>query len=141
MTTSAIVGGFTFKRQHVSGSPLTYVEVPEVISVSGIGATNDLVDATSFASAGSREYIGGLSDGQEVTIECNYVANSAQQEAFIAGVAAKETGNFQVVVTGASPNVTFTFAAAYISWSVNPSVDDRDTITFTIKISGAVTIA
>lgn len=141
MTTSAIVGGFTLKRQHVSGSPLTYVDVPEVISISGIGATNDLVEATHYGSGGSREYIGGLSDGTEVTIECNYVANSAQQEAFIAGVAAKATGNFQVHVTAASPNAAFSFAAAYISWTVNPSVDDRDTITFVIKISGAVTVA
>jgi hypothetical protein len=141
MTTSAIVGGFTFKRQHTSGSPLTYVDVPEVINISGIGAANDLVDATHFGSGGSREYVGGLADGQEVTVECNYVANSVQQEAFITGVALKKTGNFQVIVTGASPNVSFTFAAAYISWSVNPSVDDRDTLTFTIKISGAVTVA
>jgi hypothetical protein len=141
MTTSAIVGGITVKRQHTSGSPLTYVEVPEVISISGLGVTNDLVDATHFGSAGSREYIAGLADGQEVTIECNYVANSAQQGAFMTGVEAKETGNFQILVSGSSPNETYTFAAVYISYGFNPSVDDRDTITFAIKISGAITRA
>lgn len=141
MTTSAIVGGFTLSRQAVAGSPITYVDVPECFSISGVGQANDLVDATHFGSGGSREYIGGLADGTEITIECNYVANSVQQEAFIAGVAAKSSGNFKILVTGASPNVSFTFAAAYMSWSVNPAVDDRDTITFVIKISGAVTVA
>lgn len=141
MTTSAFVGGFILARQHTSGSPITYVTVPECFSISGIGITNDLVDATHFGSGGSKEFIGGLADGEEVTIECNYVANSAQQEAFMTGVVAKSTGNFQVTQTTSSPNTSFTFAAAYISYVINPSVDDRDTITFVVKISGAVTVA
>jgi hypothetical protein len=141
MTTSATVGGFTLSRQHASGSPITFVDVPEVISISGLGQTNDLVDATHFGSGGSREYIGGLADGEEMTIECNFVANSAQQEAFIAAVVAKETGNFKITQTAQSPYVTITFAAAYIGWTLNPSVDDRNTISFVIKISGAITIA
>jgi hypothetical protein len=141
MTTSATVGGFILSRQHAAGSPITFVDVPEVISISGLGQTNDLVDATHFGSGGSREYIGGLADGEEVTIECNFVANSAQQEAIIAAVVAKETGNFKVTVTGVSPNVIITFAAAYIGYVFNPSVDDRNTLSFVIKISGAVTIA
>lgn len=141
MTTSAIVGGFTLKRQHASGSPITYVAVPEVISISGLGSTNDLVDATHFGSAGVREYIAGLADGQEITIECNYVGNSVQQEAFMDAVEAKETGSFQVLVDGVSPNVTFTFSATYISYVINPSVDDRDTVTFVVKITGAITRA
>lgn len=141
MTTSAIVGTFTFKRQHASGSPITYVEIPEVISVSGIGVVNDLVDATHFSSGGSREYIAGLADGQEITIECNYVPNSVQQGAFMAAVEAKDpSGNFQFLV-GSSPNETYTFAAVYISYVVNPAVDDRDTITFVIKVTGAITRA
>jgi hypothetical protein len=141
MTTSATVGGFTLSRQHASGSPIIFVDVPEVISISGLGQTNDLVDATHFGSGGSREYIGGLADGEEVTIECNFVANSAQQEAFCAAVVAKETGNFKVTQTAQSPYVVITFAAAYISYVINPSVDDRNTITFVVKISGAITIA
>lgn len=141
MATAAIVGGFSFKRQAASGSPITYVTVPEVVSISGLGAQNELVDATSFDSAGSREYVGGLADGQEVSIECIYVPNSVQQEAFIAAVAAKATSNFKVTVTSSSPNVNFAFAAANIGWSVAPSVDGVDHITFTIKISGAITVS
>lgn len=141
MSTSAIVGGFSLKRQHVSGSPITYVEVPEVISISGLGQQNDLVDATHFGSNGSREYIAGLADGVEFTVECNYVPNSAQQEAIIAGVVAKATGAFQLVCTGASPNVTFSFNAVYIGWELGPSVDGRNTISFTFKITGAVSVA
>lgn len=141
MSTSALVGGFSLKRQHVSGSPITYVEIPEVISVSGLGQKNDLVDATHFGSNGTREYIAGLADGVEFTVECNFVPNSAQQEAIVAGVVAKSTGLFQLVCTGASPNVTFAFSAVYIGWELGPSVDGRNTISFTFKISGAVTVS
>ncbi len=141
MSTSALVGGFSLKRQHVAGSPITFVEIPEVISVSGLGQQNDLVDATHFGSNGVREYISGLADGVEFTVECNFVPNSAQQEAIIAGVVAKADGLMQLICTGSSPNVTFAFNAVYIGWQIGPSVDNRNTISFTFKISGAVTVS
>jgi hypothetical protein len=140
MTTLALVGAFSLKRQHVAGSPITYTEVPEVISVSGLGQLNELIDATHFSSGGVREYISGLADGVEFTVECNFVPNSTQQEAIIAGVVAKADGNFQLVCTGSSPNVTLTFLAVYLGWTINPSVDNRNTVSFTFKISGPVTI-
>lgn len=139
----AFVSGFTLKRQQTPTSPTVYTAIPEVFSISGVGQTNDLVDVTNFDSAGSREYVGGLADGQEITIEANYVpehASFAQQEGFITDVVNKTTRNFQLLVTGSSPNVLFAFAAACLSYVINPSVDDRNTITFTAKISGAVTI-
>ena len=140
MTTSAFVGNFLFKRFSTAASPNGYVTVPEVFSISGIGEANDQVGATSFDSGGNREWIGGLADGQEVTIEANYVANSVEQEAFITDVKNKTSRLFKVVQTHSSPNTSFSFTAACLSWVVNPSVDDRDTITFTVKISGTVTV-
>lgn len=140
----AFVGGFTLKRRIDPLSPTIYTAIPEVFSISGVGQTNDLVDVTNFDSAGSREYVGGLADGQEITIEANYVpehANFDQQSAFITDVVNKTTRDFQLLVSGSSPNVLFSFSAACLSYVINPSVDGRNTITFTAKISGAVTIS
>lgn len=139
----AFVSGFTLKRQQDPSSPAVFTAIPEVFSISGVGQTNALVDVTNFDSAGSREYVGGLADGQEITIECNYVpehANFAQQSGMISDVTGKVTRGFQLLATGSSPNVLFEFSAAVLSYAVGPSIDDKNTITFTAKISGAITI-
>jgi hypothetical protein len=144
MASEATLGGFTLKRRQSPSSPTLYTAVPEVFSISGIGQTNDLVDVTNFDSAGNREYIGGLADGQEVTIEANYVpehASFAQQSGLISDVTSKLTVDFQLLHTATSPNVLFSFSLAMLSYVINPSVDNRNTITFTGKISGSVTIA
>jgi len=140
VTTSAFVGDFTVGVA-TAGSPASYDTLPEVISISGVGQTNELIDATHFASGGSREYIGGLADGVEITIECNYIMNNTIQERIVADVTAKNTVNMQITATDSSPQSMFAFAATVLGWTLNPAVDDRNTITFTFKISGTITVS
>jgi len=71
MTTEAFVGN-VFLHRGKTGSPAEYERVCQVFSIGGLGATNALIDATTFCSGGSREYIGGLADGAEMTLELNY---------------------------------------------------------------------
>lgn len=141
MTTNATVGGFTFKRKNHTASPQAFVALTECYAISGLGAQNELVDATHFGSAGSREYIGGLADGVEITVECNYVGNDAQQEAMITDVGNKYTNQFQVLFGSSSPNVLFSFSGVCLGYEVVPSVDGRNSIRYTVKISGAVTVS
>lgn len=141
MATSAFVGDFTLQRQNITTSPISWQDVPEVISISNLGQVNDLIDATHFGSGGNREYIPGLADGVEMTVECNYVQNNAVQEAMITDVKNKATRSFRVRVVDGSPETVFSFAAACLGWVINPAVDDRNTITYTLKISGDVTVA
>jgi hypothetical protein len=140
MATSAFVGDFVVAAATV-GSPAAYDNLPEVISISGLGQTNELIDATHFGSAGSREYISGLADGSEMSVECNYIQNNVIQERIIADVKAKRTINLKVRVTDGSPETVYTFAAVALAWVLNPAVDDRNTISFTFKISGDITVA
>lgn len=141
MTTSAFIGAgnVAFSVATVD-SPASFDALPEVISISGLGAQNELVDATHFDST-AREYIAGLADGVEVTVECNYVQNNAVQERIIADVAARNTVNCQAIFDFASPQASFSFAAVALGWQIAPSVDDRQTISFTFKISGSITVA
>jgi len=141
MSTSAFIGAgnIVFSVATVD-SPASYDNLPEVISISGVGATNALVDATHFDST-AREYIAGLADGSEVTVESNFVQNNAVQERVIADVAARRTLNCKVLFDFGTPNTSFTFAAVALGWVLNPSVDDRNTISFTFKISGSITVA
>jgi hypothetical protein len=125
-----------------TGSPVTYTAIEETFEVSGVGATNDLVDVTNFDSAtGTREFIGGLADGQEITVRANYVPAATQQAAMVSAVAAKVNRKFRVRYVGVSPAKSWTFEVAPLSWVLEPSVDDKNVIAFTAKISGAITAA
>lgn len=125
-----------------TGSPLTYTAIEEVFEISGVGQTNDLLDVTNFDSpSGTKEYIGGLADGQEVSIRANYYSTATQQAAMVTAVAAKTNRQFRVSYVGVSPAKTWTFTATPISWALEPSVDNKNVIAFTVKISGSITIA
>lgn len=136
---TAFVANIYFERGD-GGSPESFDRVCPVMSISGLGETNDLVDVTTFCSNGNREYISGLADGQELTIEANYETTSADLSAMIADVKAKTNKNYRVVVEDGSPTTVFSFAGTPLSWVLNPSVDDKNSISFTIKISGEITI-
>lgn len=140
MTTDAFVGKIYFERGSGS-SPESFTRICQVFSISGLGETSELIDATSFCSGGYKEYIPGLSDGEEISIECNYEQDDTNLGNLIADVKAKATRSYQVVVEDSSPDETFAFDAVPLSWVLNPAVDNRNTITFTFKISGEITIS
>jgi len=139
MTTQAFVGNIFFERGDAA-SPETFLRICQVFGIDGLGETNAIVEATTMCSEGSREYIAGLADGSEISIEANYEQNDTDLELLIADVKAKNVRNYQVVVEDVSPAEVFSFAAIPLSWTLNPSVDDRNTITFTYKVTGAITI-
>jgi len=143
MTTNAFVGKVFLERGD-GGSPEAYTRVCQIFGIGGLGQTNALVDATTFCSNGSREYIPGLADGSEVTLNANFETlefDTSQIKAMIADVEDKATRAFQVVVDdGVNPSVTLSFLAACLSWEFGPSIDNKNTINFGIKISGGITI-
>lgn len=140
---SAFLNGVTISRS-AAVSPLSFSSIPEVNSFDGLGKTNPLVDVTSFDSA-AREYIAGLADGSEISMECNYLPGNTQQDALQASVDAGVNFYMQVVVLDVtvSPNVgdTFVFEVVPLSWNVAPSYDDKNTRSFTFKISGDITVS
>lgn len=140
MTTAAFVGDIFFERGN-TGSPQTYTRICQVFGISGLGETSELIEATTFCSAGSKEYVAGLADGEEIGIECNYEQGDVDLLAMIADVKAKANREYQIVVEDSSPAEKFQFQGTPVGWVLNPAVDNRNTITFTIKISGEVTVA
>lgn len=139
MTTSATRGNWAFSYGTAGASPV-YSALPEATSVSGIGQTNPLIDVTSFDST-SKEYIAGLADGTEVQLECNYIADNATLLQLMTDVEAGTTGNFKAVYSGVSPQKTFTFSAVALSYEIGPAFDDKNTVKFSLKISGSITRA
>jgi len=142
--TAAFTGGLSVTRLNITTSPNAYEAIEEPNNLSGLGTTNPLIDTTSHDSA-AREYIAGLGDGSELTIECNRVQTAGNnQDDLVSDVENGVTSGFQIILTDASvsPNtvVTYTFSAVCLSWVVTPSFDDKHIIEFNVKITGAIVV-
>lgn len=125
-------------------SPLNYVTLPEGSEISGFGESTPLVDVTHYGST-SREYIGGLADGDEFSITCNRVHASPNYQETLMSTLKGLTRGMRITETDASvsPNTStiYTFDVVVLGYTINPPVGDRVQITFNFKITGGVTIA
>ena len=138
--TSAFKGNFLFKIAD-GASPQVFTTLPETFSISGLGKTNELIDVTNLDSGNTREFIAGLADGEEITIEANYLPDDTEQVAARALVDNGTNRNVQVIATNGANIETFDFLATFLSWVINPAVDDKNTLTITVKISGDITLS
>ena len=132
MATNTFKAGYTVKY----GS--TPVAIEEVTGVSGLGAVAELVEATHFGSGGSREYISGLLDGTEFTVECNQVLTASSVQETVRGDSGT-TDDIQIEITDGTNTLTLDFSVVNLGYEYQPSVDDVNKVVFTFKISGAIT--
>lgn len=132
MATLATIAGFKIKLGD-NASPQVYTAIEEVTSVGSLGTVGEDLDVTNFDSAdGQKEFIAGLSEGNEVTVECNDV-NGTIQAAVIAAVGTNR--HFQALWTKVSPNRTVTFIASVKGYEYAPSTTEQNKLTFTLKVS------
>jgi len=117
-----------------------FTKIPKMISISGLGETAGTIDVTTWDST-AKEYILGLADGQDVTIEANRILSNTTQEALIADVVARKVRNFKLTMTDGAATETFSFALALTSWNITPNHEDKHTLSVNGKISGGITRA
>jgi hypothetical protein len=146
VTTQAFVGN-AFLYRGDGGSPEVMTRVCQAFGLSGIGKTNEQVDATTFCSGGIKEYVAGLADGSEVTMELNLetILPGAQVILdMIDDVNHKRTRDFELRFDGnndgTDTDLVFHFTITCLSWTVNPSPTAKNTVTFTGKITGDINI-
>lgn len=133
MATNAAIGyGSSFGIHNGSA----YVDVAEVTNITWPGYARDAIDATHMASTDSfREYIAGLMDAGEATIEMNFVPSASDVivAAMVAGV-----GMFQIE----HPNgVKLQFSAVVTGYEPGMPLDDKMTASATFKVTGKPTLA
>lgn len=134
------IGGWTVKRGDGAGSEV-FTAVEECRSIGELGKTKSLEEVTSFSSpAGVKEFIPGLAEGSEISLECILDLDGAQQLALRGDIDNDVTQrNMQVEVTDGTSTVTMDFTVAPLSYVYGPNVEGANTITFTMKISGEIT--
>lgn len=138
MTDAKIAYG-TFLEYSDGASPPTWTSLAEVVNITGPGMSRELPDATHMQSPGGwREFIGGLKDAGEITVECNHLPNNATQDA--------STGVLSFFASGStkdwrlrfpvSPEVTWEFEAVVSAFEPEFPIDDKMMLSVTLKVSG-----
>ena len=134
---TSIGHGSTFARGNADGPPETYTDIGEVISISGPSLSRDVVDATHMGSTEKwREFIAGLKDGGEVTIECNFDPDGTDVTNWLSDINTDSERTYQITF----PDTTeWLFEGIMTALEVSDPLDDKMTATATYKVTGKPT--
>lgn len=111
--------------------------VGNVVSVDGPSGSAAEIDVSDLDST-AREFIMGLPDEGNVSLEVNYDTENVPQETLRAARAARTSVAIVLTLTD-SPETTFTFTAFVIEFSLSAAVDDVVKASITLRITGSVT--
>lgn len=140
MSTSATIGYGTLFKSGNGASPEVFTTLAEVTNITPPGWSRDTVDATHELSPGAhREFIAGLADAGEVSIDINFVPGGTAQAALEAEKALTGSSaliNRQIIFPGGS---YVTFAAIMTGYEPDAPIDDKLSATVTLKVSGVPT--
>ena len=133
MTTSAKSAfGTTLKKGAVAIAELTSISGPTIMA--------DTLDATSHDSAdGYREFVQGLRDAGEITIEGNFIPGNAGQVALTTDLNDGSLDSYTITFPAAMAT-TWTFSAIVTAFETSAPHDERATFSATLKISGKATL-
>jgi predicted secreted protein len=108
--------------------------VGELSSITGPSIAAETIDVTSHESAdGFREFIGGLRDGGEISIEGNFIQDDAGQLALLASLNSGAVESFVILFTDSAQ---FAMSGIVTAFEVGAPMDDKISFSATIKISG-----
>lgn len=139
MTTDAAIGyGTAFKRGDGATPTEAFTALAEVTAINGFSMSKDTVDATHMGSPSRyREFISGLRDAGEITIEVNYDPDGTDIAAAFTDFDADVSRNYQIVWVDTTE---FEFAAFCTGVETGAPVDDKMSATLTYKLTGKPTL-
>ncbi len=128
--------GFTFGIQRTA-SPGEFTLVGEVTDFSGFDGKAAEIDVTHLQST-AKEFLMGLQDFGNFSIDVNYIAADAGQVLMRAAKTSRAIQTFKITFSDAS---TATFQGYVLSNPVKGGVDAKVDGSFDVRITGAVTFA
>ena len=142
MAASSATGAFgTLLKQGDGEVSEVFTTIAEVTNISGPSLSMDTIEVTNLTSDNaSREFIAGLKDGGEVTIDLNFLPAAGTFTAFLANWTNRTKRNFKIVWSDAAPT-TWSFSGYVTNIEPSGSFDDKLTASATIKITGQPTFA
>jgi predicted secreted protein len=134
MATTAIIGHNSQFQRGNGGGPETFTALGQITNISPPSLTRDTIDATHMQSPSRfREFISGLRDAGEVTIQFDYIRGDANDTALQSDYNSDTSRNYRIVYPGGQ---TWTFNAFLTSYTIDVPVDGKVAATCTFKING-----
>lgn len=124
-------------------SPTNYTDMCAVVDFGSVGEEKPLVDVTSYCDD-ARAYRNGLADGVEIPLQLNYISGDVAAKALYNAYKNDELVLIRIQkkeLPDDSPEEeleAFDFNATVRAWNVSGAIGERATLTFTLKVSGAV---
>lgn len=133
--------GSVFQIQ-TENSPDNYVDLAEIFNITPPSSTLDQIDVTHMTSPNRRrEFISGLNDSGEASLEMNFVPGSTSDDRLFELINLPTGQSRRRNCRISFPNgVTWSFAAELTGYEPAVPVDDRMTATVTFKVTGDVTV-
>lgn len=150
MSDARIGYGTILSRRTAIGSPDTYQAIAERVTLGGPNMQRDAPDVTHMESPGGwREFVAGLKDGGEVTLEGNFIPKNATQSAstgvlseFTSSDITEDTAaHWQLTFPDGSPETVWEFDGIVTAFEPSMPVDDKMSFSLTIKVTGQPTLA
>lgn len=117
------------------------VTIGEVISFTGPNGETTLLDKTSLDDS-VRSFTTGLRNEGQITLNCHYdPTDTAGQTALRTDMTGGTSVAMKINFADPSPDVAFTFTAVVINDQFSADIDALVNRTFTLQLSGALTIA
>jgi|SRR6056297_1747696 len=115
--------------------------VAELTNISGPSISADTIDVTTHDSAdGFREYVGGLRDGGEISIEGNLV-DATESNILIALLEAGTVTEDATIDLPTSTAMTFTFDCIVTAYETTAPHDGKLGFSATLKVTGKPVLA
>jgi hypothetical protein len=135
-TQAAIGYGTTVEVASAIVPSTSYVDIGEVTSVNPPGITIDTIEASHMKSPDKfKEYITGLKDGSDMTVNTNYVPGSAGDIAVRTMLGEDKPRNVRITFPNGSIE---TFAAYLTNRQRTVPVDGKMTCDLTFKVTGTI---
>lgn len=117
-------------------APAVYTEIAEILSITPPSVSRDLPEATHMKSPDRwKEYIPGLRDGGEITMELNFVPDSETTQRLLEAGGELSTSKAKVIFPDATE---WGFSCFCTEFTPQVPVDDRMTATCTFKVTGPI---
>lgn len=126
------------------GSPEQFTTIAELRSISGPSFQADVLDATVHNTPTPwREFISGLLDGGEISLEINFIPTGPTHDGstgLLHDFVEREQRNYQLVFPDAA-NTTWTIPGIVTGFEMNADPAEILSASVTIKVNGAPTLA
>jgi predicted secreted protein len=128
--------GTQLQRSDMGGTPV-FTAIANVTNITPPALERETLDVTSHGSPDAwREFLGGLKDGGEVSIDINY--DPREHDALFDDFDDAEPRNYKVVWPGTLGD--WAFAAIITGFEPEAPHDDKLAASLTFKVSGKPTI-